>query len=52
MWISLALLSALASAVVSLVLKQAVARGGVVESTVAFRALGGLMLAALAVVRQ
>ena len=45
MWILLALLAAAASAGTSLLLKRAVGLGGVVVSTVAFRTVGGLLLA-------
>ena len=45
MWIVLALLAAIASAGTSLLLKRAVGLGGVVLSTVAFRAVGGVLLA-------
>lgn len=47
MWIALALLSALGSALTSLTLKQAVVHGGAVVSTVVFRAIGGALLAAV-----
>ena len=47
MWVAFALLSALCAAGTTLMLKQAVARGGVVESTVAFRAVAGVLLALL-----
>jgi len=47
MWVAFALVSALSAAGTTLMLKQAVARGGAVESTVAFRAVAGLLLAAL-----
>ncbi|HEU4720929.1 MAG TPA: DMT family transporter [Gemmatimonadaceae bacterium] len=45
MWIVLALIAAVASAATSLLLKRAVGRAGVVVSTVAFRAVGGVLLA-------
>jgi drug/metabolite transporter (DMT)-like permease len=45
MWIVLALLAALASAGTSLLLKRAVGAAGVVVSTVAFRVVGGVLLA-------
>jgi drug/metabolite transporter (DMT)-like permease len=45
MWIALALLAACGSASTNLVLKRAVGTGGVVVSTVAFRAVAGLLLA-------
>jgi len=45
MWIVLALLAALASAGTSLLLKRAVGQAGVVVTTVAFRAVGGVLLA-------
>lgn len=45
MWIVLALLAAAASAGTSLLLKRAVGQAGVVVSTVAFRAVGGVLLA-------
>jgi drug/metabolite transporter (DMT)-like permease len=48
MWVALSLLAAFASAGTSLVLKQAVAHGGVVVSTVAFRGVAGLLLLAVA----
>ncbi len=44
MWIMLALLAALGSAGTSLVLKRVVAHGGIVVSTVAFRAVAGVLL--------
>lgn len=47
MWVAFALLSALCSAGTTLMLKRAVARGGAVESTVAFRAVAGVLLVAL-----
>ena len=46
-WIALALLSALTSAATNLALKRAVAHGGVVTSTVAYRFVGGVLLAAI-----
>ncbi|HET9796455.1 MAG TPA: DMT family transporter [Gemmatimonadaceae bacterium] len=46
MWIVLALLAACASAGTSLLLKRAVGLGGAVVSTVAFRMVAGLLLAA------
>ena len=49
MWVTFSLLSALCAAGTTLMLKQAVARGGVVESTVAFRAVAGVLLALLTV---
>jgi drug/metabolite transporter (DMT)-like permease len=45
MWIVLALIAAIASAGTSLLLKRAVGQAGVVVSTVAFRAVGGVLLA-------
>lgn len=45
MWIALALLAAAASAGTSLLLKRAVGQAGVVVSTVAFRGVGGVLLA-------
>ena len=45
MWIVLALLAALASAGTSLLLKRAVGQAGVVVTTDAFRAVGGVLLA-------
>ena len=45
MWIVLALLAAAASAGTSLLLKRAVGLAGVVVSTVAFRTVGGVLLA-------
>jgi len=45
MWIVLALLAALASAGTSLLLKRAVGQAGIVVTTVAFRAVGGVLLA-------
>ncbi|MFL5618718.1 MAG: EamA family transporter [Gemmatimonadaceae bacterium] len=45
MWIVLALIAAVASAGTSLLLKRAVGLAGVVVSTVAFRAVGGVLLA-------
>ncbi|HKH92263.1 MAG TPA: DMT family transporter [Gemmatimonadaceae bacterium] len=45
MWILLALLAAAASAGTSLLLKRAVGLAGVVVSTVAFRTVGGVLLA-------
>jgi len=45
MWIVLALIAAIASAGTSLLLKRAVGLAGVVVSTVAFRAVGGVLLA-------
>jgi drug/metabolite transporter (DMT)-like permease len=45
MWIVLALIAAIASAGTSLLLKRAVGLAGVVVSTVAFRTVGGLLLA-------
>src|SRR6185295_3510616 len=45
MWIVLALLAATASAATSLLLKRAVSLAGVVVSTVAFRVVGGVLLA-------
>src|SRR5215212_11056690 len=45
MWILLALLAAAASAGTSLLLKRAVGLAGVVISTVAFRTVGGVLLA-------
>ena len=45
MWIALALIAAIASAGTSLLLKRAVGLAGVVVSTVAFRAVGGVLLA-------
>jgi drug/metabolite transporter (DMT)-like permease len=45
MWIALALLAAAASAGTSLLLKRAVGQAGVVASTVAFRGVGGVLLA-------
>ena len=45
MWIVLALIAAIASAGTSLLLKRAVGLGGIVVSTVAFRAVGGVLLA-------
>ena len=50
MWVALSLLTAFASACTSLALKQAVGRGGAVVSTVAFRAVAGLLLIPVAVV--
>ncbi|MEO6528088.1 MAG: DMT family transporter [Gemmatimonadaceae bacterium] len=44
MWIAFALLAACGSASTNLVLKRAVGTGGVVVSTVAFRAIAGLLL--------
>src|SRR5215212_2085637 len=44
MWIVLALIAAIASAGTSLLLKRAVGQAGVVVSTVAFRAVGGVLL--------
>ncbi|HKP15095.1 MAG TPA: DMT family transporter [Gemmatimonadaceae bacterium] len=46
MWIVLALIAAVASAGTSLLLKRAVGLGGVVLSTVSFRAVGGVLLVA------
>ena len=46
MWIVLALIAAIASAGTSLLLKRAVGLGGIVLSTVSFRAVGGVLLAA------
>jgi len=46
MWIALALLAAIFSAATTLMLKRSVGEGGAVLSTVAFRAVAGLMLAA------
>jgi len=46
-WIALSLLSALAGATTSLTMKRAVARGGVVPSTIAYRLLAALLLAAI-----
>lgn len=45
MWIALALIAAVASAATSLLLKRAVGQAGVVVSTVAFRVVGGVLLA-------
>jgi uncharacterized membrane protein len=45
MWIVLALVAAVASAATSLLLKRAVGQAGVVVSTVAFRFVGGVLLA-------
>jgi drug/metabolite transporter (DMT)-like permease len=45
MWIALALIAAIASAGTSLLLKRAVGLAGVVVSTVAFRIVGGVLLA-------
>jgi len=45
MWIALALLAAIFSALTTLMLKQSVAEGGAVLSTVAFRVIAGLLLA-------
>jgi uncharacterized membrane protein len=45
MWIVLALIAAVASAATSLLLKRAVGQAGVVVSTVAFRVVGGVLLA-------
>ena len=45
MWILLALVAAVASAGTSLLLKRAVGQAGVVVSTVAFRGVGGVLLA-------
>ena len=45
MWIVLALIAATASAGTSLLLKRAVGQAGVVVSTVAFRVVGGVLLA-------
>jgi drug/metabolite transporter (DMT)-like permease len=45
MWIVLALIAAVASAGTSLLLKRAVGSAGVVVSTVAFRGVGGVLLA-------
>ena len=45
MWIVLALIAAVASAGTSLLLKRAVGQAGVVVSTVAFRVVGGVILA-------
>jgi drug/metabolite transporter (DMT)-like permease len=45
MWIILALIAAVASAGTSLLLKRAVGLAGVVVSTVAFRTVGGVLLA-------
>jgi drug/metabolite transporter (DMT)-like permease len=45
MWIALALIAAFASAGTSLLLKRAVGLAGVVVSTVAFRMVGGVLLA-------
>lgn len=45
MWIVLALIAAVASAGTSLLLKRAVGMAGVVVSTVAFRGVGGVLLA-------
>jgi uncharacterized membrane protein len=47
MWVAFALVSALAGAGTTLMLKRAVGRGGVLESTVAFRLVAGLLLALL-----
>ena len=44
MWIVLALIAAVASAGTSLLLKRAVGLGGIVLSTVSFRAVGGVLL--------
>ena len=49
MWILLALLAAAASAGTSLLLKRAVGLAGVVVSTVAFRIVGGVLLAIVSV---
>jgi uncharacterized membrane protein len=46
-WITLALLSAVAAAASALVLKRAVHAGGALESTIAFRVVAGLLLAGL-----
>ena len=46
MWIALALLAAIFSAATTVMLKRSVAEGGAVLSTVAFRTVAGLMLAA------
>jgi drug/metabolite transporter (DMT)-like permease len=46
MWITLALLAAIFSAATTLMLKRSVGEGGAVLSTVAFRGIAGLMLAA------
>lgn len=47
MWIALSLLSALAAALSGLALKRALDGAGVVISTIAFRGIAGLLLAAL-----
>lgn len=52
MWIALALLSAFAAAASALVLKRAVHTGGALESTIAFRVVAGLLLAALLVATE
>jgi uncharacterized membrane protein len=49
MWVAFALLSAVGSAATTLMLKRAVARGGVMESAVAFRIIAGLLLGVLMV---
>jgi drug/metabolite transporter (DMT)-like permease len=46
MWIALALLAAIFSAATTVMLKRSVTEGGAVLSTVAFRTVAGLMLAA------
>lgn len=50
MWIPLALLSAVGAAGTGLALKRALDRGGVLSSTVAYRAVGGALLLAAVVV--
>jgi len=48
MWVALSLLSALGGAGPTFMLKRAVAGGAVLEATAAFRAIAGVLLAALA----
>lgn len=48
MWIALSLVSALTAALSSLALKRALEGGGIVATTVLFRAVAGILLAALA----
>src|SRR5687767_14572873 len=50
MWIVLALIAAVASAGTSLLLKRAVGLAGVVVSTVAFRGVGGVLLAVVSMI--
>ncbi len=47
MWVAFALVAALSSATSSLAIKQAVARGGLLVTTVAFRAVAAVLLLAL-----